>query len=93
MGMTEIERRALKGGTRVALTISDIRGPPDPIAVRIPEAIRISGLSRSEIYRRAGRNEIVLLKCGKSTLVEYRSLRATIESLPRAPIRLGKISR
>jgi hypothetical protein len=66
--------------------------PPDdrftePIAVRIPWAMRISGLSRSEIYRRAGRGEIILLKCGRSTLVEYRSLRGLIKSLPRASIR------
>ena len=86
MTLTKVMRRALKGNMQVALVSSDDQAL-DPIAIRIPEAIRISGLSRSEIYRRAGRGQIILLKCGKSTLVEYHSLRATIASLPRAVIR------
>ena len=76
MGMTEVERRALKGGIEV-----------EPIAVRLPEATRISGFSRSELYRRAARGEIVFLKCGASTLVDVGSLRAAVASLPRAVIR------
>jgi hypothetical protein len=76
MGMTEVERRALKGGFEV-----------ETIAVRLPEATRISGFSRSELYRRAARGEIVFLKCGASTLVDVASLRATVASLPRAVIR------
>jgi hypothetical protein len=88
MGMTEIERWLLKGG-HVALAIANARGPLDPIALRMPEAVRISGLSRSEIYRRAGRGEIILLKCGSSTLVEFASLRAAVQTLPRAVIKGG----
>jgi hypothetical protein len=66
--------------------------PPDarftePIAVRLNEATRLSGLSRSELYRRAGRSEIILLKSGRTTLVQFRSLRRLITSLPRASIR------
>jgi hypothetical protein len=77
MGMTDIERRARKGGA-FELT---------PIAVRIADAIRISGLSRSELYRRAARGQVVLLKCGRSTLVDVKSLHATVAALPRAVIR------
>jgi hypothetical protein len=40
MGMTEIEKRAIKGGASFAETL----------AAPIPDACRISGLSRSEIY-------------------------------------------
>jgi hypothetical protein len=89
MGMSDIERRALRGN---ALTASSTSAPlqSDPLAIRIPEAERISGFSRSEIYRRAGRGEIVLLKCGKSTLVDMPSLRAAVSSLPRAVIRPAK---
>ncbi len=85
MGMTEPERRALKGNTRMTIASP---GPHvgDPIAVRIPEAQRISGFSRSELYRRAGRGEIIFLKCGKSTLVDFHSLRAVMASLPRASV-------
>jgi hypothetical protein len=42
MGMTDLEKRALKGG---ALFMEMLAAP-------IPDACRISGLSRSEIYRR-----------------------------------------
>jgi len=62
----------------------------DPIAVRLPMAERISGFSRSEIYRRASRGEIVFLKCGTRTLVEMASLRAAVAALPRAAIRAPK---
>jgi hypothetical protein len=86
MGMTDVERRALKGNAMVAST-APAQPQPDPLTVRIPEATRISGFSRSELYRRAGRGEIIMLKCGKSTLVDMASLRAAVSALPRAPIR------
>jgi hypothetical protein len=59
----------------------------DRLAVRLPEAIRISGFSRSELYRRAARGEIIFLKCGSTTLVDVPSLRAAVGALPRAVIR------
>lgn len=92
MGMTDIEKRALKGGGMSSAIVAT-PGPPDPLAVRIPEATRLSGLSRSEIYRRAAAGEIILLKCGVSTLVDVPSLRATVAALPRAVIRPVKQSR
>lgn len=76
MGMSDIERHLLKGGANF-----------DRLAVRLPEATLISGFSRSELYRRAARGEIVFLKCGSSTLVEMRSLCAAVASLPRAVIK------
>jgi hypothetical protein len=91
MGMTEIERRLLKSNAAMAVA-TPAALQPDPIAVRIPEATRISGFSRSELYRRAGRGEIVLLKCGKSTLVDMASLRAAVASLPRASIRQPSVA-
>ncbi len=75
-GMTDIERRLLKGGSQA-----------ERLAVRLPEATLISGFSRSELYRRAGRGEIVFLKSGASTLVDLASLRAAVASLPRAIIK------
>jgi hypothetical protein len=80
MRLADIERRSLMGG---AFAI-------EPIAVRIDDAVRISGLSRSELYRRAARGEVIFLKCGSSTLVDMRSLRATVASLPRAVILAAK---
>ena len=72
--------------TRTAVRPAEV----EPIAVRLPTAERISGFSRSEIYRRASRGDIVLLKCGSRTLVEMASLRAAVASLPRATVRAPK---
>ncbi len=54
-----------------------------PIALRIPEACRLSGLSRSGLYRAWHAGEIVLLKVGTATLVDAASLRAHLARLPR----------
>jgi hypothetical protein len=91
MGMTDFERRQLKGHTNAAAGDS-LPGASsevclDPIAMRLTEAVRYSGFSRSEIYRRAGIGEIVLLKSGATTLVDVASLRAAVRALPRAVIR------
>jgi hypothetical protein len=88
MGMTKIERTLLKGG-HIAFATPNVHESPDPIAVRIPAACRLSGWSRSELYRRAGRGEVVIVKAGRSSLVLYDSLRAAIEALPRATIKGG----
>jgi hypothetical protein len=75
--MTDIERRALKRASS-----------QERLAVRLPEASYISGFSRSELYRRAARGEIVFLKAGASTLVDLESLRTAVASLPRAVIKV-----
>jgi hypothetical protein len=54
----------------------------EPIAVRIRVAEQISGFSRSDIYRKASKDELVLLKNGGSTLVEMTSLKRAIAALP-----------
>ena len=88
MATIDTKRRAQHGGASSSTRVFETTTPHiEPLAVRLPEATRISGLSRSEIYRRAGRGEIILLKCGKSTLVDMASLRATLAALPRASIR------
>ena len=76
-GRTEIERRLLKGSG----------SKQERLAVRLAEACHISGLSRSDLYRRAARGEINFLKSGASTLVDLQSLRAAVASLPRAVIK------
>jgi hypothetical protein len=68
----------------------------EPMAVRLSEAIRISGFSRSEIYRRAARpagdpGRVIFRKSGSSTLVDVASLRSAIEALPVATIGAGKM--
>ena len=51
----------------------------EPITVRIPEAIRITGMSRSRIYELMQAREIEYVKVGASTLIIVDSLRAFIE--------------
>ncbi|MGD0432555.1 MAG: hypothetical protein ABSA58_15845 [Acetobacteraceae bacterium] len=82
MGMTTDEKRALKGGGNAAVLL-------EPLTMRLPDAIRYSGLSRSELYRRASRGDIVFLKNGNSVLVTVQSLKDAVASLPRARINLS----
>jgi hypothetical protein len=92
MGLTDVERRALKGGAalpRQCAPPKQIAPPPiAPIAVRLPEAQRVSGLSRSDLYRRAARGEIIFLKSGSSVLVDFESLRNAVCRLPKARINI-----
>jgi excisionase family DNA binding protein len=80
MGMTDIEKRALKGGA----------GFMEVIAAPIGDACQISGLSRSEIYRQLAAGDIRAIKSGSRTLILMESLRAYLASLPVATFRTPK---
>ena len=77
MGMTDVEKRAVKGG------VSSI----EIMAAPIPDACRISGLSRSEIYRRLAAGDIHAVKSGSRTLILMDTLRAHLAKLPIATFR------
>jgi excisionase family DNA binding protein len=77
MGMTDVEKRAIKGGVPFM----------EPLAAPIPDACHISGLSRSEIYRRLAAGDIRAVKSGSRTLILIDSLRAYMASLPLATFR------
>lgn len=51
----------------------------EPITVRIPEAIRLTGLSRSRLYELLRDREIEFIKVGASTLILVASLRSWVE--------------
>lgn len=51
----------------------------EPISVRIPEAVRITGLSRSRLYELMKSGDIEFIKVGSSTLILVASLRAFVE--------------
>ena len=90
MGLTQDEKRAMKGGSRPP---EGPRTPSlEPIAAAIPEACRISGLSRSEIYRRLATGDIRAVKSGARTLILVDSLRAHLASLPVATFRAPKVA-
>ena len=80
MGMTEEDRHRLKGSGQSA----------DLITAPIGEASRVSGLSRSEIYRRLAAGDIRAVKSGARTLILMDSLRAHLMSLPPATFRAPK---
>ncbi len=53
--------------------------PPEPIAVRIPEAMRLTGIGRSKLYELIASGEIETAKIGTCTLITTASLRQLIE--------------
>ena len=50
----------------------------EPISVRIPEAVRLTGLSRSRLYELMKSGDIAYAKVGSSTLILVESLRSFI---------------
>lgn len=51
----------------------------EPISMRVPDACRFTGISRSTLYLLISRGEIEVVKMGSSTLVITQSLRDFIE--------------
>ena len=62
---------------------------PEPISVKIPEAVRLTGLSRSRLYELMRSGDIAFAKVGSSTLILVDSLRRFIEAC-RAPGEPGR---
>lgn len=58
---------------------SQPQGRRDPISVRLPEAVRLTGLSRSRLYELIKAGEVEIAKVGASTLVLYDSLRDFVD--------------
>ena len=61
-----------------------------PLTVTISEAVRLSGLSRSELYRQLGAGHLRARKSGSRTLILWASLKAHVEALPQAEFRAPK---
>lgn len=60
------------------MLFSDAEGL-EPIAVRIPQATRLTGISRSRLYELMRSGDIEFAKVGASTLILVDSLRSFIE--------------
>ena len=52
----------------------------EPISMRIPDACRFTGISRSTLYLLIAQREVEIIKLGASTLVVTESLRLLIEA-------------
>jgi excisionase family DNA binding protein len=53
-----------------------------PIAVTIPDAVRLSGISRTALYAALKRKDITARKAGRRTLISFADLEAYMASLP-----------
>lgn len=69
------------------LNQGEARAMIEPISVRIPDAVRITGLSRSRIYQLIASGDIEAAKVGRSTVVLVASLRALILAKRKNPRR------
>ncbi len=54
----------------------------NPIAVTIPDAVKLSGMSRTSIYEALKRQDITARKAGRRTLISFADLEAYLASLP-----------
>lgn len=52
---------------------------PEPITVRVGDAVRMTGLSRSRVYLLIAEGELETAKVGRNTLVLVASIKAFIE--------------
>ncbi|WP_066816895.1 helix-turn-helix domain-containing protein [Sphingomonas mali] len=63
------------------------RATIEPISVRIPDAVRMTGLSRSRIYQLIATGDVEAAKVGRSTVVLVASLRALVLANRKVPRR------
>lgn len=49
--------------------------PTEPICVRVPVAVKLTGISRSTLYELIGTGEVEAVKVGRSTFIRYASLK------------------
>lgn len=54
-----------------------------PIAVTIPDAVKVSGLSRTSIYEALKRGDLSARKAGRRTLISFADLKAYLAGLPK----------
>ena len=59
-----------------------VNEPLEPLAIRVDEAERVSGLDRVTLYRLNAKGALIFRKAGRRTLVDYASLRQCLAPLP-----------
>lgn len=57
--------------------------PLEPLTVRIPEAMRLTGIGRSKLYELIASGDVETAKIGTCTLITVASLRRLIEKARR----------
>ena len=56
--------------------------PIEPLTVTVPEALRLTGLGRTSLYRLIDERKLRRIKVGARALIEYRSIKELIENTP-----------
>ena len=74
------------------MTFADIDQQFRPVTVSIAECRRISGYSRSEIYRQLAAGKFKAVKAGSRTLIVLDSLINHLNSLPPATFRAPRVT-
>ncbi len=53
-----------------------------PITVTVPDAVRVTGISRTCLYEALKRGELTARKAGRRTLISFSDLEAYLSRLP-----------
>ena len=53
-----------------------------PITITIPDAVKLSGMSRTALYEALKRQDISAKKAGRRTLISFADLQAYLARLP-----------
>lgn len=56
-----------------------------PLTVTIPEAVKLTGISRSAIYEALKRGDLSARKAGRRTLIAFAELEEFVTKLPSFP--------
>lgn len=72
-----------RGAKRRAMEFPVLSLPLEPLTVRIPVAVQLTGIGRSKLYELIAAGEVETVKVGTSTLVTVDSLRRLIQKRSR----------
>jgi hypothetical protein len=68
-----------RGAKRRAMEFPVLSLPLEPLTVRIPVAVQLTGIGRSKLYELIAAGEVETVKVGASTLVTVASLRRMVQ--------------
>lgn len=68
-----------RGVKRRAMEFPILSLPLEPLTVRIPIAVQLTGIGRSKLYELIAAGEVDVVKIGASTLITVASLRRLIQ--------------
>lgn len=75
----KFERNAKRRTKQKSVDFATLSLPLEPMTVRIPVAIQLTGIGRSKIYELIAAGSLDTVKVGASTLVTVASLRRLVQ--------------